>query len=406
MMRSACSEARRIIAQRSVTIPVVQTHQRPVVVGLSSNVLESHDATPRPDGIGTYTRELEIALTSEGAVVRRVGAPVQVGTRFVWPRDASLCFPLPLPLMMLATSALRIDVPLPAAIGRGIDLYHATDYLVPRLAGKPVVATLYDAIPLAHPQWANPTLRSIKNWLLRACAQRADLVIAISHAAASELTEHYRIPRERIRIVPLGVHPRWFERPAERTIDEALARRGLRPGYVLHVGTLQPRKNLDALLTAYERLPSSIRRERQLVLVGKYGWAAQSLRARLRALQPQGRVVWLDYVERDELRALYHAAGMFVFPSLAEGFGLPVLEALACGLRVIASDLPALREVLGERALWIDATRPDAIADAIVRVDASADDATLRFAHREYARTFTWQACATRTLAAYREVVA
>jgi len=404
-VRSASREARAIIAQRIGYDACVQTREQRLAVGLSSNVLESREAAPQPDGIGTYTRELEDALLAQGVVVRRIGAPLRAGARFVRPRETSLCFPLPLPFVIAAAFALRASVPLPAAIEREIDLYHATDYLVPRLARKPVVATLYDAIPLAHPEWVNPNLRRVKNWLLRRCAQCADLVIAISNAAAEELVEHYRIARERIRVVPLGVHARWFEAPRAQAIESALIRHRLQRGYILHVGTLQPRKNIDALVTAYERLPEAIRRERQLVLVGKYGWAAPSLRTRLAALKPRGRVVWVDYVERDELHALYHAASMFVFPSLSEGFGLPILEAFACGLPVIASDLPALREVAGARALWVDPQRNDALADAMERMHGAHEDVAARTSNREHARSFTWEACAVRTLDVYRELV-
>lgn len=383
----------------------VQTREQRLAVGLSSNVLESREAAPQPDGIGTYTRELEEALLTRDVIVRRVGAPMRSGAKFVRPREAPLSFPLPLPFLTAAACALGARVPLPAAIERAIDLYHATDYMVPRLARKPVVATLYDAIPLTHPQWVNPNLRRIKNWLLRQCAQCADRVIAISNAAADELTEHYRVPRERIRVVPLGVHARWFEPPLPEAIEAALGRHRLQRGYILHVGTLQPRKNIDALVTAYENLPAQVRRERQLVLVGKYGWAAPSLRARLTALTPRGRVVWVNYVERDELRALYHAAGMFAFPSLSEGFGLPILEAFACGLPVIASDLPALREVAGARAHWVDPRRTEALANAMERLHGSHADEATRSANREHARSFTWDACAARTLDVYRELV-
>ena len=383
----------------------MQTPERAVVVGLSASVLESRATASRPDGIGVYTRELELALIGAGATVQRIGAPVRVGMRFVRPRHASLTFPLPLSYMAAASGALRIAVPLPAAIERAIDVYHATDYVVPRLARKPVVATLYDAIPLVHPQWANRRLRRTKNWLLRRWAQCADRVIAISHAAGQELVEHYGVPQERIRIAPLGVGERWFDKPAEAGICAALARFRLHPGYLLHVGTLQPRKNVDALVSAYERLPPAIRRERQLVLVGQYGWGVPALRARLQALARKGHVVWLDYVDRDDLHALYHGAGMFVFPSLAEGFGLPILEAFASGLPVIATDLPALREVAGHDVRWLD--RPDAraIADAIATLHATPPDLASLAANRERARRFDWAACAARTLRVYRELV-
>jgi alpha-1,3-rhamnosyl/mannosyltransferase len=374
-----------------------------LVIGLSSNVLEAPGFVARPDGIGTYTRELEDALRTEGAVVRRVGAPMRAGARFVPPRHAAVAFPLPLSNLAAAASVLHTTVPLARGVERAIDIYHATDYLVPRLARTPVVATIHDAIPLSHPQWANQRLRPVKNWLLRQCAQAADAVIAISAAAVDELEVHYRIPRARVRIVPLGVHARWFERPDPATIASTLARHGLQPGYILHVGTLQPRKNLDALISAYESLSSSIRAERQLVLVGKYGWGAEALRDRLERLKAGRRIVWVDYVEDDELHALYCGAGMFVFPSLAEGFGLPVLEALAVGLPVIASDLPSLRELAQGHARFVSANCTDAIADAIATQDAAHDARSVE-ARRDHARTFTWKACAVRTLDVYREL--
>lgn len=374
-----------------------------LVVGISSNVLEAHFGGG-PDGIGTYTRELAHALEAENVDVVRVGAPFRVGARLVRPRHASLAFPLPLPYLTAASSALGVRMPLAGAIEPAIDLYHATDYLVPRLRSTPVVATIYDAIPIANPAWANPRLRSLKNWLLRRAASSADLVIAISNAAVDELEEHYRIPRDRIRVVPLGVDAAWFERPTDDEIRATLHAYRLYPGYVLNVGTLQPRKNLDSLISAYESLPTAFRDERQLVLVGRYGWGAEDLRGRLERLRAQGRVVWLDYVEQQALRALYCAAAVFAYPSLAEGFGLPVLEALACGLPVVASDLPALREVAGSHAAFVVAQRTEAIAEAIARACATERDEAEVARRRAHARGFAWTACARRTLDVYREV--
>ncbi len=378
--------------------------EQPPVVGLSSNVLESRAAFGQPDGIGTYTLELERALTFNGVTVRRIGAPVRAGARFVRAVDASISFPLPLPYLAAAASAMRIPLPFGAGVEREIDIYHATDYIVPRLARTPVVATVYDAIPILHPEWANPRLRRVKNWLLRNCVQNADLVIAISRAAVDELVDAYRIPRERIRVVPLAVDASWFVQMDEASIRRVLAARGLQPGYFLHVGTLQPRKNLDALISAYERLPDDIREIRQLVLVGKYGWAAEALRLRLEALRAGNRVVWVDYVERDELQALYHGAGAFVFPSLAEGFGLPLLEAFATGLRVIASDVASLREVAQLHARYVSPHEIDALAHEMARVHVEPDDANALLARRDHARRFDWATVATHTLGIYREL--
>ncbi|MEO8537741.1 MAG: glycosyltransferase family 1 protein, partial [Betaproteobacteria bacterium] len=312
---------------------------------MSSNVLESGSTPERLDGIGVYTQELEAALRARGLNVHRIGAPMRRGARFVLPQLATARFPLPMSMLTAVSASFRTSLPFASAVERVIDVYHATDYLVPRLARTPVVATLYDAIPLSHPGWANPYLRSLKNWLLRKCAQSADAVIAISRAAVADLVEHYAIPASRIRVIPLGVDHQWFVRPPDRHIDATLREHRLTPGYFLHVGTLQPRKNLAALVTAYERLPAGVQAQRQLVLVGKYGWGVEALRDGLRARPPGGRVVWVDYVSGEALRSLYYGAGAFVFPSLAEGFGLPVIEALAVGLPVIVSRIPALTEI-------------------------------------------------------------
>jgi glycosyltransferase involved in cell wall biosynthesis len=268
-----------------------------------------------------------------------------------------------------------------------------------------VVATLYDAIPLANPEWANPRLRAMKNWLLRHCAQAADAVIAISNAAVADLVLHYRIPRARIRVIPLGVDARWFERPADDDIDATLRERGLARGFFLHVGTLQPRKNLDALVTAYERLPAAIQARRQLVLVGKYGWGVAGLRDRLLAKRACGRVVWLDYVPRDVLQALYYGAAGFVFPSLGEGFGLPVIEALAVGLPVVASELPALVEIARDHATFVPAADIDALSAALATIDGAVVDAAAIEARRRHARGFSWAVCADETQKVYRALV-
>ena len=379
--------------------------EKPINVGMSSNVLEFGAAPGRLDGIGIYTQALEAALISRGVNVRRVGAPMRVGGRLVAPRQASISFPLPLAYLSGFASAMRRPLPFAAGVERAIDIYHATDYLVPQLARTPVVATLYDAIPLMNPQWANPRLRSLKNWLLKRCAQSADAVIAISNAAVPELVEHYAITPSRIRVIPLGVDTRWFDRPDDETIDVTLRDHGLTRGYFLHVGTLQPRKNLDALVTAYERLPAHVSDVRQLVLVGKYGWGAAGLRDRLLSKRSAGRVVWLDYVSRDVLQSLYYGAGAFVFPSLAEGFGLPVIEALAAGLPVVATRLPSLVEIAEGYATFV-ADDIDALIDALTATHDRPDNIDDANARRRHAATFSWNECALSTEALYRELIA
>lgn len=374
-------------------------------IGLSANVLAADRGSARHDGIGVYTQALEHELVAMGIPVSRVSAPTLRrwlrGSR--GPNEPAFRYPLSLEI---ARTALTGRCALGgAAVEAAVDVYHATDYLVPQLRRTPVVATVYDAIPLAHPEWANQRLRRIKNRLLRASVSRADLVIAISKAAVGELVEFYGVPEARVRVVPLGVDPRWTEPPPVETVRETLARHRLEPGFFMFVGTLQPRKNLETLLAAYDRLPAHVVRDRQLVIVGKYGWGAESLRLELIRRTAAGRCVWLDYVDAGMLRGLYSAAGAFVFPSLAEGYGLPVLEALAAGLPIVASDLPVLREVAGNMARFVPARDADAMAAAMLAAAGDAQTDSVREARRAHARGADWRTCARRTVEVYRELL-
>jgi alpha-1,3-rhamnosyl/mannosyltransferase len=375
------------------------------VIGISANVVDDRLTGGRIDGIGVYTRALIGAMPAAGFAVEPVYAPSLAGVRLRPPPAGSLAFAVPLPLATLLAAATGMPMPGARAIEARIDLYHATDYRAPKLRRTPVVATLYDAIPHMRPEWGNPRLRRTKNVLLRAAARFADLVIVTSQAAVPEIVEHYRVSIDRIRVVPLGIDPGWFVRPAPADIRAVLAARGLSEGYFLSVGTLQPRKNYEALLRAYDRLPPSIRSDRQLVIVGKYGWGAEALRAELVERRRDGRCVWLDYEDDAALRALYAGAGAFVFPTWSEGFGLPALEALAAGLPVVASDLPVLREVVGDNAIFVDPDTPGALVEAMQAAAESAPAQARVEARRAQARRFSWAACATQTAAVYRELL-
>jgi glycosyltransferase involved in cell wall biosynthesis len=377
---------------------------RPLRVGWSATLTCDPLSRGTPDGIGVYTREL---LASYARMSDVTPVPVVMGPRAARHAPSGAVI---LPRRHSTATALSwatgVDFRGASQLAERVDVYHATDYRVPRLRHTPVCATLFDAIPLSHPEWASAHLRELKNFLLRESARWADQVIAISDAMVPELNEQFGIERERITVTPLGVDGHWFARESGVRIAEVRRRHGLDDVYLLFVGTLQPRKNVARILAAYERLPAPTRSHVQLVIAGKVGWRADELMASLRVAQAGGRVRWLDYVDAGEMPALYQGAAGFVFPSLYEGFGLPVLEAFASGIPVITSNTTSLPEVAGSAALLVDPTDIDALTEAMGSVIGdSALASRLAAAGLERAKGYSWARCAGATVAVLRSLL-
>ena len=355
----------------------------------------------RLDGIGVYTRALMQHLPAAGCEV----AP------YSWPRprqgQAGISIGQAFPTSFEAASLIELVTPGAHRVHMPLDIFHATDYRVVRM-DCPVVATLHDALPIKHPEWCNPRLRKLKNWLQVKAARKADHVIAVSRFAVAELVECFGIDERRISVVPNGVDAAWLAAPDPQAVSSTLAAHGLQPGYFLFVGTLQPRKNLERVLEAYLALPAPLRAERGLVVVGAPGARSDSLAAALRAAQAAGEnVSWLDRLTDDaQLRHLYAGAGVFVFPSLYEGYGIPVLEAFASNVPVVTSTVTSLPEVAGEAALLVDPLSSGAIGDAM-RILATDPVARARCiaAGRARAEQLTWQHTARLTAEVYRAVL-
>ena len=274
--------------------------------------------------------------------------PSNFAIRHVWPgRDA-----------------LRIPLALPAQVIRDdVDVLHVT-YIAPPIVSAAVVATVHDVSYLELPEAFSLRDRLVLGLLVPRTLRRADAIITISEHTRQAITHHYGTPEDKIVVVYQSVSPA-FRPLAAVTACHVAERYGLTGPYILAVGNLQPRKNVPRLLRAFAMLRRTSEYTGHLALVGKDAGQESQISAEARRLGLRQEVIFTGYVPQDDLVALYSCADVFVYPSLYEGFGLPPLEAMACGSPVIASDTSALPEVAGDGALLVDPTSEEALAGAI-----------------------------------------
>lgn len=352
---------------------------------------------PVPGGIGRYTRELACALA------RTAGPGDRVTSWIAWHRDPSAArvtgiggpHRLALPRRALTAAWERGLGPRP---GRA-DLVHAPSLLLPPRR-RPLVVTIHDTVPWTHPETLTPRGAAWHLRMAAIAARTADAVIVPTRAVAADLERVALIPAERMRVIGLGVSP---ELSTARPDDaEVVTRLRLPERYVLSLATLEPRKGLGVLLRAWARADAP---PVPLVVAGQPGWGGvdpdQSIR-RLGLLP--GRVILAGRLPDRELGAVLRRATVLTMPSSAEGFGLPVAEAMAAGVAVVTSDAPALREVGADAARAVPYGDDAALAGTIREVieDATQREAMIRRG-RELAAAFDWDAVARATWRVYRD---
>jgi glycosyltransferase involved in cell wall biosynthesis len=295
---------------------------------------------------------------------------------------------------------------LPAHIRQGaFALVHGLGSLSPSLRSCPFVLTIHDLIYRHFPHSIPLGHRLFMRHILPVVARRAARVIVPSRCTAQEVVRYLGVSENRLRLVHYGPGNPLGAVSDEGRIEAALKNYGIRRPYVISVGRAYPHKNMAGLLRAMAHLQHGENREVQLVVVGDRYRAGHELDRLVEELGLRERIVFTGFVSTNELCALYSGAAVFAFPSLAEGYGLPILEAMACGTPVVASQASAVPEAVGQAGLVGDARDPEAFAALLGRVLRDAGlQAQLRARGLARVRDFSWVRCAQQTLAVYREI--
>ena len=286
-----------------------------------------------------------------------------------------------------------------------IDLYHEPS-LWPLSFDGPTVITLHDLTHLHYPETQPPArLREIERRLADG-VQRASLILTDSQYIADEAQQHFGLPAERFVVAPLGVASRFHPREPG-AIDAVLKAHGVEAReYFLCVGTLEPRKNLTLALRAHAKLPEAIRQRFPLLIVGMAGWQHDQFSEELQRALATGNVCLLGYLPDEQVAQLLAGARALIFPSLYEGFGLTVLEAMASGTPVILTRRSAMPEVAGAAGNYIEPDDPDGLCEAMNRlINDQVHWQACREAGLQQARLFTWERCASITASAYRQAL-
>jgi glycosyltransferase involved in cell wall biosynthesis len=374
------------------------------------------DVTPllgRRTGIGRYVGSLLAALAApadspdgagpdEPLVLRGVALTVRARGELPGRLPTGVHVrPVPAPARALQALWTRSDLfPVTALSGR-VDVFHGTNFVLPPTGRAAGVVTVHDLSFLHSPQTVSRASLAYRSLVPRSLG-RAAVVCVPSQAVATEITDAYGVPPDGVVVTPLGVDPAWGEAvPADAALRGRL---GLPEEYLVFSGSLEPRKNLPLLIEAQRILRDGDARWPPLVLIGPEGWGPE---LDLRGL-PEGAVRFTGYLEDDDLQRVVAGARALVYPSLYEGFGLPPLEAFACGVPVVASDLPVTREVVGddpELSRLVPVGDLDALVAALREQVATAEGPDVPARRRARAAGFTWSRTAARTREAYERAV-
>ena len=313
------------------------------------------------------------------------------------------------PVRVSSNPATRLLADIPAVIRNDqIDVAHFS-YFAPPFASCPFVLTIHDIAFKRNPNWFSPRDRVVLNFGVHTSIRRARAILTVSNHAKSEICSLLHVPEDMVKVTYEAAGKEFTPASdgecsfAERRLDAL----GVSRPYFLAVGNLQPRKNLRRLLEAFSLLKRSDNVPHKCVLAGQKQWGGNEIKRLAQELGIQQDVVLTGFVNSADIRLLYHQADVFVYPSLYEGFGLPILEAMASGTPVVTSNAASMPEVAGDAAVLVDPSRTESIADGIRQIISDkALGVALRARGAKQARSFSWLRTAEQTHSVYRDVVA
>ncbi|RME46619.1 MAG: glycosyltransferase family 1 protein [Chloroflexi bacterium] len=358
-------------------------------------------------GIGRYTRGLVsalIPLLSDHRLTLLYPRETAPAAATDWPGNVDIRR-LPLPDRWQTILWHRLHLPFHVEFLTGpLDLFHAPNFLLPPVRSARTLVTIHDLAFLVRPQFAHPNLRRFLERTVPASIARADHILADSEASRRDAIRLFGLSPRQVTVVGAGVEPRFRPRAASELMATR-AKYGLHFPFVLSVATLEPRKNFDGLIRAFVAARQRRRLPHHLVIGGGKGWLYENIFAEVERQEAGDFVHFLGYVDDADLPDLYNLADLFAFPSHYEGFGLPVLEAMACGTAVLCTDTSSLPELAGDAAYMIPTGDEEALVEGLCRL---LEDDTLRneLAARgpAQAAAWTWEAAARRLLRVYTAV--
>ncbi len=316
------------------------------------------------------------------------------------------CRRIPLPDRALTVLWHRASLPLPVELITGrVDVFHSPNFVLAPVWRSSAVVTVHDLAFLLRPECADANLRDYLEKTVPRSVARSDFILADSESTQTDLICLLGVPPSKVAVVPGGVEEQFAPVRDPEALEEMRRRVSGGAPFILSVGMIEPRKNVVRLIEAFEMVKSRTQPPHKLVLAGKRGWLSDPIYARARESPRASDIVFPGYIPDADLPTLYSAADLFVFPSLYEGFGLPPLEAMACGTPVVVSDSSSLPEVVGDAALMVSAESSVELAEAmgLALEDGGLRDRMVAAGMRQ-AKQYTWRASAEKTLDVYRKL--